>query len=167
MAKRDRDQEKKRRRQKRLQKQQRKQKAPELDRVMHSLMQHLKVPEPSRWPGASDPSLSRPDRVKFELATFATSKGPGKSKALLLEKNLKKGLLEFLPELDHWALEEFIWHGLPGDSWHPVEAFLAHEGDRFPPPAQEQLRRWKQATLGTFEVGDIESAGIKPAWSSE
>jgi hypothetical protein len=124
-------------------------------------MQHLRVPEPSRWPGASDPSLSRPDRVKFELATFATSKEPGKSKTLLLEKDLKKGVLGLLPELYHWAMEEFLWHSRPGDSWHPVEAFLAREGDRFPPPAQEQLRRWKEATLSTFEIGGTQDETVE------
>jgi hypothetical protein len=73
-----------------------------------------------------------------------------------MENLLQKGLLGFLPEMDHWAWEEFIWHGLPGDTWHPIDAFLEHKGDAFPPPAREQLRRWKEARIGFFEVDDVQ-----------
>jgi hypothetical protein len=111
--------------------------------VLGSLEAQLKVPSPTHWPGASDPSLERPDLVKLELGEFATSTEPGRSKSRLFERQLRQGLLGFLPELaDHWGIEEFFWHGMPADSWHPVEAFLAHAGDRFPPAAQDQLRLW-------------------------
>ncbi len=72
----------------------------------------------------------------------------------LLEDQLNKGVLGELPEMDHWAIEEFLWHGLPGDSWHPIEAFLEHAGPRFPPVAREQLRRWKEAHVGMFKIGE-------------
>jgi hypothetical protein len=52
-------------------------------------------------------------------------------------------------------MEEFLWHGLPGDSWHPIEAFLSRERERFSPAACEQLRRWKEARIGFFEVGPV------------
>src|SRR5262249_38354264 len=85
----------------------------------------------------------------------ADKQEPGRSKLRELEYRLSKGLLAFLPELDHWAMEEFFWHGLPGDYWHPIEAFLEHAGARFPPAAQEQLRRWKEARIGLYEIGDV------------
>jgi hypothetical protein len=167
MAKHNRDEEKKRRRRKRLERKQRQQTASsrpqedpegglnELQAVLARLQNSLQVPEPAHWPGGGHPSLDRPDRVKFELAEFASGTEPGKTKCQQLERALQQGLLGYLPQLDHWGMEEFFWHGVPGDSWHPVEAFLSHSGDRFPPAAREQLRLWKQARIGLFEVGDI------------
>src|SRR5262245_34358882 len=157
-----RDEEKRRRRQKRLTKRRDREPAragaDALEgaiRAMEALERQLKVPAPARWPGASDPSLARPDRVKFELATFAAKQHPGLAKLQDLEYRLSKGLLADLPELDHWAVEEFLWHGQPGDPWQPVEAFLEHAGARFPPAAQAQLRRWKEARVGLYEIGDV------------
>jgi hypothetical protein len=156
MARRDHGEEKKRRRKKRLDKRQAREPALRpLARVLSSLQQHLSVPEPARWPGGCDPSLARPDRVKLDLAEFAMNKPPGKAKAQQLEDGLRLGLMGFLPDIDHWAWEEFIWHGLPGDAWHPIDAFLEQAGSRFPPPAAEQLRRWKEARLGLFEIGEV------------
>jgi hypothetical protein len=120
-----------------------------------SLQRHLSVPEPARWPGGCDPSLARPDRVKLDLARFATERPPGQAKAKQLEDRLHRGLLSFLPQLDHGSGEEFIWHGLPGDTWHPVEAFLVDAGNRFSPAAGAQLRRWKEARISLFEVGEV------------
>jgi hypothetical protein len=156
MARQDRGEEKKRRRKKRLEKRQKRDVllAP-LDPVLSSLQRHLSVPQPARWPGGCDPSLARPDLVKLDLAEFAMKKPPGKEKAQQLEDGLRKGLLGFLPNVDHWGWEEFVWHGLPGDTWHTIDAFLEQEGSRFPPPAAEQLRRWKEARLGLFEIGEV------------
>ncbi len=156
-----RDEDKKRRRQKRLAKRRERRPSDQLEalvsveRAFRAAEKELRIGAPAHWPGASDPSLDRPDRVKFELATFATEKPPGKAKLHELEQRLKKGLLGNLPELDHWGMEEFLWHGLPGDSWNPVEAFLEHSGERFPPAAREQLRHWKEARIGLFEVGEV------------
>jgi hypothetical protein len=171
MSKRDEDRarKKKQRRQKRLQKHSSPPAAHPLDerkpgqghpeealgRLIRSLETH-NVPAPSSWPGASDPTLSRPDLVKYDLATFAASQAPGQGKLRQLEDGLTKGLLGFLPELDHWAAEEFFWHGLPGDSWHPIDAYLEQKGDSFPPPAREQLRRWKEARIGFYEIGAVD-----------
>ena len=121
---------------------------PSLRRVLTELKGALEVPSPARWPGASEPALERPDDVKFELTEFLTRREPGKSKLEQLENRFLKGPLSYLPEIDHWAMEEFFYHGFPGDSWHPIEAFLAHEGDRFIPAGQEQLRRWKKRASG-------------------
>src|SRR6185369_10393015 len=43
----------------------------------------------------------------------------------------------------------------PGDPWKPVDVFLAAAGDRFPPAAAEQLRLWKAAEIGLFEIGEV------------
>jgi hypothetical protein len=164
-----RDEDKKRRRQKRLSKRRDHDALPSGSRgweaqqalanaigAMEAAERDMRVVPPATWPGACDPSLDRPDRVKFELAMFATERSPGKAKSRELEERLGKGLLGDLPELkDHLGMEEFLWHGLPGDSWHPVEAFLEHSGERFPPAAREQLRRWKEARIGLFEVGEV------------
>jgi hypothetical protein len=157
-----RDEEKKRRRQKRLGKRRDRIVSSEVAEALRGAERALRAMEagmlagtPATWPGACDASLSRPDMVKFELAMFATERQPGKSRFAALEERLKKGPLGDLPELDHWGMEEFFWHGVPGDSWHPVEAFLEHSGSRFPPAAQEQLRRFKEAQIGLFEVGEV------------
>ncbi|MBI4585388.1 MAG: hypothetical protein HY717_15350 [Planctomycetes bacterium] len=122
------------------------------------------VPPPSHWPGASDASLSHPDMLKFELTTFAVEEEPGRSKLKELEARCRRGPLAELPEIDHWVMEEFFWHGVPGDGFLPVEAFLAREGHRFTPAAQDQLRGWKDAKLGAFEVGDVdgETVALRP-----
>jgi hypothetical protein len=60
-----------------------------------------------------------------------------------------------IPEIDHWAMEEFLWHGLPNDSWHPIEAYLDFVGDRLSEAGREQLRRWKEARFGFYEVGKV------------
>jgi hypothetical protein len=172
MAHRDRGEQKKHRRQKRLEKRQARERLPRppallpgpstrpLEEALAILERHLSVPEPSRWPGGCDPSLARPDRVKLELAEFALKRPPGQAKARKLEAGLRQGLLSFLPDLDDWAWEEFLWHGLPGDPWHPIDAFLAQAGSRFPPPAAEQLRRWKEARLGLYEIGEVADDAI-------
>jgi hypothetical protein len=35
---------------------------------LKGLNRQLSLPEPARWPGGSDPSLARPDGVKFDFA---------------------------------------------------------------------------------------------------
>ncbi len=124
-------------------------------RALERLEEQLSAGKPGSWPGVADPSLARPDMVKFELATFATASSLGEAKLRLLIERLKKGVLSELPELDHWAIEEFLWHGLPGDSWHPIEAFPDHAGQRFSPEAREQIRRWKEARIGLFQIGEV------------
>jgi hypothetical protein len=168
MAKRD--EEKKRRRQRRLQK--RRQNplpapglSPELDRL-RQLKQMLSVPPPATFPGGRDPSLARPDVVKFEFATWATAQEPGRSKSRHMENGARRGPLGDLLELaDHWIIEEFLWHGAPGDDWHPLDAFLGQAGARFSPAAAEQLRLWKAAEIGLFEIGEVQGDTVTfQAW---
>ncbi|MFL5510803.1 MAG: hypothetical protein ACJ8CN_00005 [Gemmatimonadales bacterium] len=125
-----------------------------IEHVLAHLEDHLRTPAPACWPGAVDPSLQRPDMVKYDLALFATERPPGREKVRQFERDLRKGLIGFLPQLDHWTLEEFIYHGPPGDAWHPIDAYLA-QATRYPPRAAEQLRLWKQARIGLYEVGDV------------
>lgn len=113
---------------------------------------------PAKWPGVADLSLAAPDMIKFDLAEFAAGQEPGKSKLEWLEKAIRQGPLGFDDQMSrHWSMEEFFWHGLPGDreAWHPVEAYLAAHPERFPPPAQTQLRRWKEARVSFYEVGEV------------
>jgi hypothetical protein len=162
MAQRDRHQDKRRRRQKRLAKRDRSRPAlaadadlAPLEQVIRDLKDAAQVPQPASWPGVSDPSLERPDLARWEYAEWATKNEPGRSRSRQLEAGLRQGVYGFLPEIEHWAWEEFFWHGLPGDSWHPLDAYLEHAGPRYPPAAQEQLRRWKAARIGIFQVGDV------------
>ena len=59
------------------------------------------------------------------------------------------------PHIQHWAMEEFFWRGLPGDPWQPIDAYLAASGKRFAPAAHEQLRLWKEAKLSLLEIGEV------------
>jgi hypothetical protein len=94
--------------------------------------------------------------VKLDFAEWSSTQDPGKSKLEQLESGFSKGLLGYLPDMKHWAMEEFFWHGLPGDSWSPLEEYLAARTSRFPPAAREQLRLWCEARLSLFEIGEIQ-----------
>jgi hypothetical protein len=104
-----------------------------------------------------DEDLTRgPDVVKFRYATYVSEYPPGKGKLARLEKALQQGPLGSIPEIDHWAMEEFFWHGVPNDPWHPMEAYLEFVGDRLSQAGQEQLRRWKEARIGFYEIGPVQ-----------
>jgi hypothetical protein len=96
-----------------------------------------------------------PDVVKFRYATYVSEHPPGRGKLARWEKALQQGPLGDIPEIDHWAMEEFFWHGVPNDSCHPIEAYLDFVGDRLSPAGQEQLRRWKEARIGFYEIGPV------------
>ena len=97
----------------------------------------------------------RPDHVKFIYATYVSERDPGRRKMAQLERAFQQGPLGMIPEIDHWAMEEFLWHGVPNDSWHPMEAYLDFVGDRLSEAGREQLRRWKEARIGFYEVGKV------------
>jgi hypothetical protein len=99
--------------------------------------------------------LARPDLVKLEFAKWCSTDEPGKSKLQQLEQGFCDGVLGFLPEMQHWAMEEFFWHGLPGDGWQPIDGYLATVGERFTPAARDQLRLWQQAKLSVLEIGEV------------
>ena len=107
------------------------------------------------FPGSCDETLSRPDVAKSELMDFAIHRFPGKTKFDLLERGVRNGLLQHLPEMDHWAMEEFAWHGTPGDSWQPVDEYLRLPGLPYSAAARAQICLWKQARIGLFEIGAI------------
>jgi hypothetical protein len=151
MSQAHRREEKKRQREKRLAKRTKAERSVET--LINTLRDLADVPLPGSFPGACDPSLERPDHVKFELANF-TNQGPGRDHLRRLERQAKQGILGFVPEIDHWCMEEFFWHGAPDTDWNPVDRFLATAAERFPPAARQQIARWKQARIGFYEVGD-------------
>jgi hypothetical protein len=120
----------------------------------------MAAPAGEAWPGVSDSSLAAPDAIRFDYCNFAAHQAPGQPKLDLFQANLRRGPLGLIPDIDDWAKEEFVWHGAPGDAWHPLEAYLAWAGDRFSPPAQAQLRLWKEARLGFYEVGEIHDGTV-------
>lgn len=150
--------EKRRRRERR---QEKREGSREVVEALARLRKLASIPAPSDWPGHVDPSLARPDLVKFDFGQAAFEQEPGKSKVGALKRGYARGPRRFLPDIEHWAMEEFFWHGIPGDNWSPLEAFLAREERRFPPAAREQLRRWKEAELGAFEVGPVKGSVLE------
>lgn len=109
----------------------------------------------------SDADLrGQPDIVKFRYATYVSEREPGKSKMAQLERAFKRGPLGDIPEIDHWSMEEFFWHGVPGDDWHPLEAYLAFVSDRLSEPAREQLRLWKEAQVGLWRIEGVKSKTV-------
>ena len=97
----------------------------------------------------------RPDHVKFIYATYVSEREPGQSKMVQLEKAFQQGPLGMIPEINHWAMEEFLWHGSPNEPWHPIEAYLDFVGDHLSEAGREQLLRWKEARIGFYEVGKV------------
>ncbi len=157
-----RDEEKKRRRQKRLQKRHERgveregpEPGPPELRMLESLLDQIDVAGPVTFPGACHPVLGRPDLLKAEMGMAVTNEGPGPGLLHKLTGDLDRGLIGFLPELHSWAIEEFVYHGVPGNPWRPIEAFLEKSGDRFPPEAREQVRLWGQARIGIYVVGEV------------
>jgi len=100
--------------------------------------------------------LQRPDRVKYHYATYVTEFEPGRSKAAKMERDAKLGPLCDMPEVDHWALEEYFWHGVPDDNWHPMEAYLDFVDEALSAAGKAQLRQWKEARLGIFRIGRVQ-----------
>ena len=72
-----------------------------------------------------------------------------------LERAFQQGPLGMIPEINHWAMEEFLWHGFPNESWHPMDAYLDFVGDRLSEAGREQLRGWKEARIGLYEIGKV------------
>jgi len=97
----------------------------------------------------------QPEHLKFAYATWVSERRPGRQKLARLERAFERGPLGEIPDIDHWADEEFFWHGVPGDDWHPIEAYIKHIGERWPEETREQFRRWKEARFGFFEIGRV------------
>ena len=98
---------------------------------------------------------SQPEHLKFVYATWVSERKPGRQKLDRLERAFKRGPLGEIPDIDHWAMEEFFWHGVPGDDWHPIEAYLGYIGERWSVEAREQFCRWKEARFGFFKIGRV------------
>ena len=95
-----RDQEKKRRRSKRLARRRNSgqpqvpSSAPALIRELEQL---IKLPRPTSFAGGCDPSLNRPDVIKFEFATFATKQEPAAANFGCWRRRPAKGSWETCP----------------------------------------------------------------------
>ena len=128
------------------------QKAREIDEVA-KLMGN--VQRPGSWPGGRCPETAQPDVLKYDLATFIKGRHEGRIRLRRFEDNMQRGLMRMLPEVDHWVTEEFLWHGMPGDDWCPIDAWLSARRETLSAVACEQLRQWKQARLGLFQAGEV------------
>lgn len=115
---------------------------------------------PPSWPGADDPHLARADLLKAEVGEFVIMRSPGPERLRQFEDRLRRGPLSELRDLRDWAMEELLWHGLPGDSWHPIDTFLAARGPSLSPAAREMLQRWKRARIGLFLVGEVTDGAV-------
>jgi len=105
---------------------------------------------------SAEAGVSDPDLVKFDYAEYVSQHEPGRTKLANMETATSHGPLGFDEyHARHWAMEEFFWHGVPGDAWHPLDAYLAENSARFTPAATTQLRRWKEARVGLYEIGDV------------
>lgn len=115
------------------------------------------IPASERYlPPSIPPSLiahpDNPERLKFCYATWVSENSPGREKMAAMEQAFRLGPLGDVPDIDHWAMEEFFWHGLPGDDWHPIEAYIEYVGDQWSAEEREQFRLWKEARPGFFEI---------------
>jgi hypothetical protein len=89
--------------------------------LLASIKEKFFGPDTPPLPGGCDPCLARPDFVKAQLGQFATERAPGRDKLRQFEQRLKQGLIGHVPNLHDWAMEAFLWHGVPGDAWHPID----------------------------------------------
>ncbi|MBI5030124.1 MAG: hypothetical protein HZB51_06320 [Chloroflexi bacterium] len=116
----------------------------------------------------TDADLARPDQIKFQYCTYITDFEPGKSKADRMERDAERGPLHEIPDIRHWALEEYFWHGVPGDDWDPLEAYLEFVGERLSETGKAQLRQWKQARVGAFRIGSVQGDSmLLEEWDTE
>ena len=107
------------------------------------------------FPGSCHPSVDRPDMTKLEYAEWIRKTPQWYRKQRDLERRMSNGPMDFAGEIDHWAMEEFMWHGLPEDSENPLDTWLNSRAEKLPVEAVEQIRLWKQARPGIFEIGDV------------
>lgn len=124
----------------------------DLERIFEAFL-----PAPaSHWPGGVDSTVARPDLVKYAFGRFVTRRQPWRSAMREFEDLVENGPLGDLPEIRHWAMEEFLYHGSPGGRPSPLEDFLSTNDPPLSTAAKEQILRWREARLGAFEVGSVE-----------
>ncbi len=113
-----------------------------------------------------DTALNNVERLKFTYAMWVQSHPVGGKQMRRLENALKAGRLAILPkgDVEHWGMEEYLWHGMPGHRWDPIEAFLAARGQGFSEAGQQQFRRWREMKIGFYEIGRIGRTAEMWAW---
>jgi hypothetical protein len=113
----------------------------------------------------TDADLTDPERVglvvKLHLASYVATREPGRSKLQAWAQRIARGPLTLVPNLHDWALEEFLYHGAPGDDWQPLEAYLAFVGSHLSEAGQAKLRQWRQAELGAYRIGAVQGQTVR------
>ena len=112
---------------------------------------------PDRELVVTDPDLERVDVAKLAYFRWTGERTPGKTKRALYERSVRMGPLAPVPEVDHWAMEEFAYHGAPGDLWQPMDAYLEFVGDRLSERGKGMLRNWTRARVGFYEIVKVGS----------
>ncbi len=108
------------------------------------------------FPGAVDESLARPDFVKVDILKFVYSKKPILEKFLRFQRKIRNSPLGVFPVYKNIALEEFLYHGFPGEEGSPMDDFLNSDfASHFPSAAKDQLRFWKQAQIGLYKIEKV------------
>jgi hypothetical protein len=110
----------------------------------------------------------RPDRPRAgrargqpHLASYVATREPGRSKLQAWAQRIARGPLTLVPNLHDWALEEFLYHGAPGDDWQPLEAYLAFVGPHLSEAGQAKLRQWRQAEPGAYRLGAVQGQTVR------
>lgn len=113
----------------------------------------------------TDADLTDPQRlgqvVKYNFATYVTTREPGRSKLRAWKQHIAHGPLTFFPHLEDWVVEEFLYHGVPGDDWQPLEVYLAFVGPHLSEAGRAQLRQWQQAQLGAYRIGAVHGPTVR------
>jgi hypothetical protein len=113
----------------------------------------------------TDADLADPEQlglvVKYYFASYVTTREPGRSKLRAWENSIAHGPLTFFPNIKDWAIEEFLYHGVPGDDWQPMDAYLAFVGSHLSEAGREKLRQWQQAELGAYYIGAVHEPTVR------
>ncbi len=122
-----------------------------IDRTFDQLQEIMSQLRTTPFPGASDGTASYPDQFKYAYSRWLDKQAAWRSRQARFEQQYRQGPLGMLSDINHWAMEKFLWQGAE----HPLDAFLLRHAHRYSPTACEQFRQWKQAQLGLFEIGDV------------
>jgi hypothetical protein len=113
-----------------------------------------------------DTALNNVETLKFTYAMWVQNHPIGGRQMARLENTLKAGRFAFLPEesVEHWGMEEYLWHGMPDHDWNPIEAFLVARGQGFSETGWKQFRRWQEMKIGFYEIGRVDRTAEMWVW---
>lgn len=92
--------------------------------ILRDLDRATKTPTPRTFPGAVDSEVARPDLCKAHYGEWVHSRTPFRFQLRELERRYQQGPLFWVPSIEHWAMEEYFWHGLPGSECSPFRSWL-------------------------------------------